>query len=146
MIRLDLSGEPRWYDLGLDGLRLKLRPITTAIIRAASAAVGAGEFPEAEVLAVRMAAFNKEVARRAVIDWEGVADETGEPAPVSAEGIAAIMDLHQVDAAFLAVCLAPWFRLAHEKKDSAPSPDGSSERAPTIAPTAPGSAPTVQAS
>lgn len=145
MIRMPQSKDPVWYDLGL-GVRLKVRPITTAIVRAASAAATGTDYPEADVLSVRMAVFNREIAIRSVVDWEGVGDADGNPAPVTTETIGAAMDMHQVDAAFQAICLAPWLMMAAEKKGSAPLPDGSSERAPTIAETATGSAPTAQAS
>ncbi len=91
MITLDLTNEPRWLDL-LPGVRLKLRPLTTALMVSARADPTIEALPDdasQEDLALAMA---KCVARRAVLDWEGVGDDEGNIIPVSPEGIDA---LHQ---------------------------------------------------
>ena len=69
MIRLNLSTEPRWVDL-LPGLRLKVAPVTTAIMASARSDAsldGLDADGPKEVLAVAMA---QAVARRVVTEWE----------------------------------------------------------------------------
>ncbi|KFI32645.1 hypothetical protein CG51_00770 [Haematobacter missouriensis] len=142
MIRLNLSYEPRWFDLGA-GLRLQLAPITTAIMAAARSDIAGSEASEdmaQEALAMIMA---KAVARRVILDWEGVGDADGNSVPVTADGIDALLDIWPVFEAFQRDCLAPHLMLEQEKNASAPSPTGSSAAAIPIAPSAPGSAQTA---
>ncbi len=76
MLRLDLTAEPRWLDLG-QGVRLRLAPLTTALMMAARSAPAVEALPEdagTEALALAMA---KAVARRAVIDWESAMPRVG---------------------------------------------------------------------
>lgn len=142
MIRLNLSNEPRWLDLGA-GLHLQVAPITTAIMAAARSDIAVTDATEdmaQEALAVIMA---KAVARRAVLDWEGVGNADGQPVPVTADGIDALLDIWPVFEAFQRECLAPHLMLEQEKNASAPSPTGSSAAAINTAPPAPGSAATA---
>lgn len=142
MIRLNLINEPRWLDLGA-GLRLQVAPITTAIMAAARSDIAGSDASEdmaQEALAVIMA---KAVARRVILDWEGVGDEAGNAVPVTADGIEALLDIWPVFEAFQRDCLAPHLMLEQEKNVSAPSPTGSSAAAIPTAPPAPGSAATV---
>jgi hypothetical protein len=91
MITLDLTNAPRWLDL-LPGVRLKLRPLTTALMVSRAPIRPSRPCPEAttEELALAMA---KAVARRAVLDWEGVGDAEGNPVGVSPEGIDALLEI-----------------------------------------------------
>ena len=76
MIRLNLTATPEWLDLA-PGLRLLVAPLTTALMVSARADPAIESLPEGatqEELALAMA---KAVARRAVLDWEGVGDEAG---------------------------------------------------------------------
>lgn len=114
MIRLNLSTEPRWVDL-LPGLRLKVTPVTTAVMASARADASLdGLDPEAskEVLAVAMA---QAVARRVVTEWEGVGGEDGEPLPVTPEGIDALLDIWPVFEVFQREVLGPHLVLDAEK-------------------------------
>ncbi len=125
MIRLNLSSEPRWLDLG-GGLRLQVAPVTTAIMAAARSDIAASDMPEdlpQEALAVTMA---KAVARRVILNWEGVGDADGNPLPVTPEGIDALLDIWPIFEAFQRNCLAPHLMLDQEKNASAPSPTGGS--------------------
>lgn len=143
MIRVSQSKEPAWHDLGV-GVRLLCRPVTTAIVRAAGAAAGAGEFPDPEVLSVRVFHLYREIALRVIVDWEGVGDLDGLPVAARPEWIGACMDQPRFADAFERVVLTPWLLMQSEKKDSAPSPDGNSARAPlTTAPSATVSAPSA---
>ena len=142
MIRLNLTNDPRWLDLGA-GLRLRVAPITTAIMAAARSDIAGSDASEdmaQEALAVVMA---KAVARQVILDWDGVGDAEGQPVPVTADGIDALLDIWPVFEAFQRDCLAPHLMLEQEKKASAPSPTGSSAAATPTAPPAPGSAATA---
>lgn len=134
MIRLDLSTEPKWLDLG-SGLRLHVLPVTTATMVAARNDPTVESLPKdasQEQMAVVMA---KAVARRVVADWEGVGDESGKPVPVTPEGIDALLDIWPVFEAFQTRCLAPHLMLDAEKNASSPLPNGTSAGArPTARP------------
>ena len=81
MLRLNLSSEPEWLDLG-HGVRVRVVPCTSAIMAAArgsdavEALVAAGA-SEAE-LALALA---KAMAGIAILDWEGVGDADGSAGP-----------------------------------------------------------------
>ena len=77
----------------------------------------------------------KALARRAVLDWEGVGDADGDPLPVSPEGIDALLDVWPVFEAFQTGYVAKGLMLEQEKNASAPSPNGPSAGAtPTARP------------
>lgn len=126
MIRLDLTREPWWLDLG-HGVRVHVRPCTTALVMAARAAVARGADPgiaepslDIPIDAVakmgeRTAAFVKALARLAVDDWEGVGDAKGKPAKVTPDGVAALMDLWPLAEAFERQYLGPALLLDAEK-------------------------------
>ena len=134
MLRLDLASEPRWLDLG-HGVRLRLAPLTTALMVAARADLATAGLPETaapEALALAMA---KALARRAVLDWEGFGDAQGNPLPVSPEGVDALLDVWPVFEAFQTGYVAKGLILEQEKNASAPSPIGASAGAtPTAQP------------
>lgn len=143
MIRLNLSSEPRWLNFGA-GLRLQVVPVTTAIMAAARSDIAASDISEnlpQEALAVTMA---KAVARRVILDWEGVGDAAGNPLPVTPEGIDALLDIWPVFEAFQRDCLAPHLMLDQEKNASAPSPTGISAGATGTAKRARASAKTAR--
>ena len=142
MLTLDLTNAPRWLDL-LPGVRLQLRPLTTALmVSARSDAAIQALPPEAgpEELAMIMA---KAVARRAVLDWEGVGDDAGNIIPVSPEGINALLEIWPVFEAFQTQYVAKGLILDAEKNVSAPLPNGPSAGATDIAPPAKRPAPTA---
>ena len=125
MIRLNLTATPEWLDLA-PGLRLLVGPLTTALMVSARAdlavetlSVGATQ----EEMALAMA---KSVARRAVLDWEGVGDDAGNIIPVSPEGIDALLEIWPVFEAFQTQYVARGLLLDAEKNASAPLPTGPS--------------------
>ena len=123
MIRLDLTAEPRWLDLG-HGVRLRVAPLTTALMVAARADLAVAALPETaapEALALAMA---KALARRAVLDWEGVGDAAGDPLVVSPDGVDALLDVWPVFEAFQTGYVAKGLLLDAEKNACAPSPNG----------------------
>ena len=133
MLTLDLSSAPFWCEL-LPGLRVKLRPLTTALMVAsradpAIAALTEGVAPEEAALAMA-----KALARRAILDWDGVGDAAGEVLPVSPEAIDALLELWPVFEAFQTRYVAKGLLLDAEKNVSSPLPIGSSAGAEAIAP------------
>ncbi|MGE0253504.1 MAG: hypothetical protein AB7N54_15160 [Alphaproteobacteria bacterium] len=95
MIRLSkgrAAGEPYWIELWPEGPRLKVRPLTSAMVLGARFAAGGAEAAPGE----RTAAFVKALARVAIVDWEGIAAEDGAPAPVEPDAIDAAFDLWQI--------------------------------------------------
>ena len=137
MLRLDLTSEPRWLTLA-PGLALRLAPLTTALMVAARADLAVEALPETampEALALAMA---KALARRAVLDWEGVGDAQGNPLPLSPAGIDALLDVWPVFEAFQTGYVAKGLILDAEKNASAPSPNGPTAGAtPTARPAHP---------
>ncbi len=139
MIRLDLKREPHWLDLG-HGVRLHVRPCTTALMMAArveaqrTASLSASD---SETAGIRTAALIKALARLAVIDWKGVGDDAGSTVPVTPENIDALMDLWPVASAFESTYLGPALLLDAEKNASGPVPNGTSAAGPSTAATAP---------
>lgn len=111
MIRLDLKRKPYWLDLA-HGVHLHVRPITTAFVMAARVQAMKDADDDA---ATRSAALLKNLAHLAVIDWEGVGDADGNPAPVSPEAIAALLDLWPIADAFERLYLGPALVLEKEK-------------------------------
>ena len=125
MIRLNLTATPEWLDLA-PGLRLLVGPLTTALMVSARADPAIEALPEGasqEALALAMA---KAVARRAVLDWQGVGDDAGNIVPVSPEGIDALLEIWPIFEAFQTMYVAKGLILDAEKNVSAPSPTGPS--------------------
>jgi len=123
MLTLDLTNAPRWLDL-LPGVRLRLRPLTTALMVSARADPALEALPPeatTEELALAMA---KAVARRAVLDWEGVGDAEGNPVGVTPEGIDALLEFWPAFEAFQAAYVAKGLLLEQEKNASSPLPTG----------------------
>ncbi len=142
MIRLNLTAAPEWLDLA-PGLRLLVGPLTTALMVSARADPAVEALPEGatqEELALAMA---RAVARRAVLDWEGVGDDAGNALLVTPEGIDALLDIWPVFEAFQTQYVARGLLLDAEKNASAPSPNGPSAGATGTAKPAKGPARTA---
>ena len=132
MIRLNLTAAPAWLELA-PGLRLLVSPLTTALMVSARADPTIEALPDEasqEDLALAMA---KSVARRAVLNWEGVGDDAGNIIPVSPKGIDALLEIWPVFEAFQTQYVARGLLLDAEKNVSAPSPNGPSAGATGIA-------------
>jgi len=143
MIRLNLTATPQWLALAPD-LRLLVAPLTTALMVSARADPAIEAMPESatqEELALAMA---KAVARRAVLDWEGVGDDAGNIVTVTPEGIDALLEIWPIFEAFQTQYVARGLILDAEKNVSAPSPSGPSAGATGIAPPARGRARTAR--
>ena len=85
----------------------------------------------------------KAVARRAVLDWEGVGDAAGDAVAVSPEGIDALLEIWPVFEAFQTQYVAKGLVLDAEKNVSAPLPSGPSAGATATARPVKGAAPTA---
>ena len=132
MIRINLSPEPQWLELG-HGVRLQLLPLTTALM------VATRSDPAVQALEAnasndsRAAVFAAALARRAVIGWEGVGDADGTVIAVSPEGIDALLSLWPIFEAFNLHYVSRGMLLDAEKNGSAPSPTGTSAGATATA-------------
>ena len=142
MIRLNLTATPQWLDLA-PGLRLQVAPLTTALMVSARADPAIEALPDVDTQEELALAMAKAVARRAVLDWEGVGDDEGNAVPVSPEGIDALLEIWPVFEAFQTKYVARGLILDAEKNVSAPSPSGPSAGASGIAPPARGRARTA---
>ena len=132
MIRINLSPEPQWLDLG-HGVRLQLLPLTTALM------VATRSDPAVQALEAdasndnRAAVFATALARRAIIDWEGVGDADGTVIAISPEGIDALLSLWPIFEAFNLHYVSRGMLLDAEKNGFAPSPTGTSAGAKVTA-------------
>ncbi|MTW18353.1 hypothetical protein GJ689_19305 [Rhodoplanes serenus] len=140
MIRLNLSREPRWLDLG-HGVRVQVDPLTSAVLMAARSDLRES-LPEDGSIAGHAAAVAlvKAIARIGIRDWEGVGDTDGIPVPPTPERIDALLDLPPLYDAFERDHVGPALLLADEKNAFAPSPNGTSAGATDTAAPAPGGA------
>ena len=132
MLRLNLSRDPKWVDLG-HGVRVLALPLTSAILLSlrgdASLEGGENRSPVEQALI-----FAKAVASRVVTEWEGVGDEDGNALAVTPEAASALMDVFPLYRAFEASYIVPWLRLESEKNVFAPSASGILVGALDIAP------------
>ncbi len=135
MIRLNLTATPQWLDLA-PGLRLLVGPLTTALMVSARADMAIESLPETATTEELALAMAKAVARRAILDWEGVGDTDGNAVPVSPEGIDGLLEIWPVFEAFQTLYVAKGLILDAEKNVSAPSPSGPSAGVIGIAPPA----------
>ena len=132
MIRINLSPEPQWLDLG-HGVRLQLLPLTTTLM-VATRSDPAVQYLDTEANNdERAAIFAGALARRAVVDWEGVGDAEGNVLPVTPEGINALLSLWPIFEAFNLHYVSRGMLLDSEKNGSAPLPTGTSVGATAIA-------------
>ena len=135
MIRLDLKREPHWLDLG-HGVRVHVRPCTTALMMAARAEAQRSALPstnETQAAGERTAALVKALGRLGIQEWQGVGDGNGEPVPLTPEGIDALLDLWPMAEAFERLYLGPALLLDDEKNAFAPAPNGTSAAGQDIA-------------
>jgi len=145
MLRLNLAREPHWIDLAL-GVRVRVEPLTTALMVAARSDPAVRSLPEGSSDDEIAVIFGKVLAERAILDWEGVGDETGNATPVTPEGIAALLDIWPIFERFQMGYVARGLELELEKNASAPSPTGSTAGAKATARRARGRARTARKS
>ena len=132
MIRINLSPEPQWLDLG-HGVRLQLLPLTTALMVATRSDPAVQELEADASNDSRAAIFAGALARRAIIDWDGVGAADGTVIAVTPEGIDALLSLWPIFEAFNLHYVSRGMLLDAEKNGSAPSLTGTSAGATAIA-------------
>ena len=99
MLTLDLTNAPRWLDL-TPGVRVQLRPLTTALMVATRSDPALEAVPEDASDEERAVAFAKSLARRAMLAWEGVGDADGNAIDPGPEAIDALLDVWPIFEAF----------------------------------------------
>ena len=132
MLTLDLTNAPRWHDLA-PGVRVQLRPLTTALMVATRSDPAVEAVPEEASDEERAVAFAKALARRAVLGWEGIGDADGNPIDPSPEAIDALLDVWPIFEAFQLTYVSKGLLLEQEKNVSALSPNGPSAGASATA-------------
>ncbi len=132
MLTLDLSNAPQWCDL-VPGVRVRLRPLTTALMVAARGDPAIADLPEGAATEEAALAMAKALARRAILAWEGIGDADGNPLDPSSEAIDALLDLWPAFEAFQTSYVAKALLLDAEKNASAPLPTGASAGAKATA-------------
>ncbi|WP_062563553.1 hypothetical protein [Paracoccus aminovorans] len=125
MLTLDLTNAPQWCDL-IPGVRVKLRPLTTALMVSARGDPPIADLPEGAATEEAALAMAKALARRAILAWEGIGDADGNPIEPSPEAIDALLDLWPAFEAFQSHYVAKALLLYAEKNGSAPLPTGPS--------------------
>ncbi|WP_420857675.1 hypothetical protein [Marivivens marinus] len=123
MLTLDLTNEPRWHDLAT-GVRVQLRPLTTALMVATRSDTAVEEVPEAASDEERAVAFAKALARRVILAWDGIGDAEGNPIDPSPEAIDALLDVWPIFEAFQLTYVSKGLLLEQEKNALAPLPNG----------------------
>ncbi len=145
MIRLDLSDDPRWLDLGR-GVRLQVRPLTTPVYNLIQARAlelmgqleDDGELGlDAANRTIREALYRslitKGLALYAILAWEGIGDGDG-VAAVTPATIESFIDGQPVLAhLFHHAYLEPFTLLDAEKNASTPAPAGTGAAGEPIA-------------
>ena len=142
MLTLDLSNAPQWCDL-IPGVRVRLRPLTTALMVAARGDPAIADLPEGAATEEAALAMAKALARRAILGWEGIGDVDGNPIEPSPEAIDALLDIWPAFEAFQTHYVAKALLLDAEKNGSAPLPTGPSAGAKATARHVQGPVPTA---
>jgi hypothetical protein len=132
MLTLDLTNAPIWCDL-VPGVRVKLRPLTTALMVAARSDPAIADLPKEARTEEAALAMAKALARSAILEWEGIGDAGGEPLPISPDAIDALLDIWPIFEAFQSLYVAKGLLLDAEKNASSPVPSGSSAGATATA-------------
>lgn len=149
MLRLNISRKPTWLAFA-PGVRVLLRPADIELVSEAQqdpafvAAMGGAEgLPADDAAALAMDHGMKQrvglalalaIAKRAIIEWEGMEDEEGNPVPEPfEEGIEALLRIPSVFRVFQEEYMHPAMGLAAEGNGSGRSLNGISAGAPSTA-------------
>lgn len=125
MLTLDLTNTPFWCDLA-SCVRVKLRPLTTALMVAARSDPAIADLPKEARPEEAALAMAKALARSAILEWDGIGDAEGEPLPVSPDAVDALLDIWPIFEAFQSLYVAKGLLLDAEKNASSPLPNGRS--------------------
>lgn len=147
MLKLALDRQARWLDLP-HGIRVLVRPLTTAISEAAfsdainrvrpvkvaaedAAAAGTPLPPEepnganaAWLAGLQWQFLCEAYARYAIVEWQGLGDEQGEPLPLSGPAFAAFAAHPDLGREFYRLLRSDLDRMEAEGNGSAPSAAG----------------------
>lgn len=132
MLTLDLTNQPRWHDL-VRGVRVQLRPLTTALMVATRSDLVVESLPEEASDEERAVAFAKALARRAVLAWEGSGGADGNAIEPNPEAVDALLDIWPIFEAFQLTYVSKGLLREQEKNASAPLPNGPSAGASATA-------------
>ena len=135
MLKLKLSRDPYWIDMPFE-VRVQVRPISTSLMlemnRDPAVQDAKNEDAKTETMGVAMVLS---MARLAIIAWEGVTDDTGQPVEVTPENINALMDVFQIFQSFQTAYALPALELGQEGNALPPLPNGNLAAAdPTVQP------------
>lgn len=144
VVRLSFTAAPTWLEL-FGGVRVEVQPYGSTIMarmrsilrrKAMEHAkdVSEGKREARPELDEVTALFAESVAVAAITAWDGVVDdETGQPVPVTADTVRALMSFPPIMDAFQRLYIEPGLEMVAEKNGSSPSPNGTSAEAMTIA-------------
>ena len=155
MIRLSLPKDPYWIDLP-HGVRLYVRPLTMAVYESARSkgarlardilrdhaeialaggtVEGLPDLKDEDARAgLSQFLFAQALAVAAIIRWEGVLSEDGEPMETSEAAAADLMRYHDIAEEFLVKYTRSHAEAVAEGNASRPSPNGTSAAGRTIA-------------
>ena len=118
--------------------------LSTALMVGARSDPAVEALPEDTADEARALVFAKAIARRAVLNWEGVGDADGAPLALSPKGVDALLEIWPLFEAFQLGYVAKGLALEQEKNVSAPSPSGSMAGASATATPAKSRAPTAR--
>ena len=116
MLTLDLTNATSLARPLAPGVRVQLRPLTTALMVATRSDPDVEAVPEEASDEERAVAFAKALARRAVLAWEGVGDADGNAIEPSPEAIDALLDIWPIFEAFQLTYVSKGLLLEQEKK------------------------------
>ncbi len=126
MIRLNLTKEKQKLDLGY-GVSVTCEPLTSAIFAAARNDATIPKLDEdrqnTELVTNELV---KAIARRTIVEWDGIGDADGNVIDPDAVGINAMLDVWQLYDSFNTQFMGPFLLLREEGNASAPSPTGTS--------------------
>jgi hypothetical protein len=138
MLRLNLQKEPYWMELP-SGVRVRVRPLSTAIMNAAQSLVikqikemqedESVLKPNLDVDSIRFglseALLVKALAQAAIIEWEGVMQPEGDAvAKVTQQSVAELMDIWFIGQEFWKQYTTSYFVLEVEGNASRPGVNG----------------------
>ena len=132
MLQLNLSSEPQWLEL-VEGVRVQVRPLTTALMVSTRSDPLVAEIPEAASDEERAVIFAQALGRRAILDWEGVGDMAGEPMACTPKAVDQLLDIWPIFEAWQERYVSRGLLLEQEKNASAPSPSGTTAGATATA-------------
>lgn len=126
MLRISADAAPRELELP-HGVTFTVRPARSDIVIDAMAELRREGVELSDMEGAQRVVLAKALARRAVMSWTGVVDDTtGKAAPVAPEFVDAVLDDWQIFAAFEREYVLPLWQMVQEKNGSRSSRNGGS--------------------